>query len=102
MHRMLIFCCFLAWGLSLVSCKKDPEICADCLEDNVFKQAILDTTPYVLNVPSWLPKPIIPSDNVLTMKGVALGRRLFYDPILSKDSTLSCAGCHSLNKSFTD
>jgi hypothetical protein len=52
MHRILIFCCFLTLGLSLVSCKKDPEICVDCLEDLAFKQAVPDSTPYVLNVPS--------------------------------------------------
>ena len=102
MLRILIFCGVLAWCLSLVSCKKDPEICVDCLDDIAFKQAVHDTMPYALNVPSWLPKPIIPSDNLLTIKGVALGRRLFYDPILSKDSTQSCASCHSLDKSFTD
>jgi cytochrome c peroxidase len=87
---------------SFVSCKKEPEVCADCLEDVAFKNAVYDSTPFVLNIPAWLPKPIIPADNSLTIKGVALGRRLFYDPILSKDSTQSCASCHTLEKSFTD
>ena len=41
MHRILIFCCFFAWGISLVSCKKDPEICVDCLDDLAFKQNIV-------------------------------------------------------------
>ncbi|HOZ52417.1 MAG TPA: cytochrome-c peroxidase, partial [Chitinophagaceae bacterium] len=30
----------------------------------------------------------------ISEQGFQLGRRLFYDPILSKDSTISCASCH--------
>jgi cytochrome c peroxidase len=33
---------------------------------------------------------------------IALGRKLFYDPRLSKDNTLSCASCHNPNVGFTD
>ena len=31
-----------------------------------------------------------------------LGRDLFYDPILSSDSTISCASCHSQTHGFGD
>jgi cytochrome c peroxidase len=34
--------------------------------------------------------------------GVALGRRLFFDPILSKDSTISCGSCHHPAQAFAD
>lgn len=34
------------------------------------------------------------SKNRLTRQVIELGRRLFYDPILSRDSTISCASCH--------
>ena len=44
----------------------------------------------------------IPADNPLTVEGVALGRLLFHDPILSADSTLSCAGCHEQSNGFGD
>ena len=33
-------------------------------------------------------------DNPLTESRVALGRKLFFDPILSHDGTVSCASCH--------
>jgi cytochrome c peroxidase len=33
---------------------------------------------------------------------VALGRMLFYDPILSGDGARTCATCHQLDKAFTD
>ncbi len=44
----------------------------------------------------------IPEDNPLTAEKVALGRRLFFDPILSRDFTLSCASCHDPRRAFTD
>ena len=33
---------------------------------------------------------------------VALGKRLFYDSVLSANNQRSCAGCHQPNKAFTD
>lgn len=33
---------------------------------------------------------------------VALGRRLFTDPVVSRDSTVSCAGCHRPGHRFAD
>jgi cytochrome c peroxidase len=47
-------------------------------------------------------RPQIPADNQLTNEGVKLGRMLFYDPILSADSTVSCASCHNQKHGFTD
>ncbi|MCO6475648.1 MAG: hypothetical protein J5I94_03455 [Phaeodactylibacter sp.] len=38
----------------------------------------------------------------MTVAGVELGRRLFYDPILSADSSRSCASCHLPERAFTD
>ena len=58
--------------------------------------------PYDLDLPDWMGKPVIPEDNPLTKEGVALGRMLFYDPILSSDGSLSCAGCHVPELGFAD
>ena len=33
---------------------------------------------------------------------IALGKQLFFDPILSSDSSLSCASCHKPNFAFAD
>jgi cytochrome c peroxidase len=44
----------------------------------------------------------IPRDNPPTVETIALGRRLFYDPKLSSDGTISCASCHDPAKGFTD
>lgn len=59
-------------------------------------------TPYELNIPKGFPQPNIPSDNPMTEEGVSLGKKLFYDPILSKNNTHSCASCHFQSNSFSD
>jgi len=38
--------------------------------------------------------------NPLDSTTIELGRALFYDPILSQDSTISCASCHSSYNAF--
>src|SRR5437763_15691374 len=40
------------------------------------------------------------ADNPLTPARVALGRRLFFDPILSADNTVACASCHRPDHGF--
>lgn len=46
-------------------------------------------------IPKGWPKPNYDfSKNKVTTAGFNLGRKLFYDPILSKDSSISCASCH--------
>jgi cytochrome c peroxidase len=57
---------------------------------------------YNVVLPAGFPKLIVPTDNPLTLDGVELGRKLFYDPILSKDSSKSCFSCHIQSKAFTD
>ncbi|MDX1349917.1 MAG: cytochrome c peroxidase [Putridiphycobacter sp.] len=58
--------------------------------------------PYVLKLPEGFPEPVIPENNQLTKERIELGRRLFYDPILSVDSSISCASCHNQSLGFAD
>jgi cytochrome c peroxidase len=44
----------------------------------------------------------IPENNPLTQESVLLGRRLFYDPLLSSNNQVSCATCHKQALAFTD
>ena len=44
----------------------------------------------------------LPADNPLTQEAFELGRRLFYDPRLSSDNTVSCSTCHMQHLAFTD
>jgi cytochrome c peroxidase len=61
-----------------------PAVPRDTLPDKLS----LDVIPLGLS-----PRPI-PADNPLTAARVRLGRRLFFDPILSADGTVACASCH--------
>ncbi|MEC4003480.1 cytochrome c peroxidase [Flavobacterium sp. SUN052] len=64
--------------------------------------AKLAFTPIYFEVPKGWSKPHYDfSKNPLTEEGFQLGRKLFYDPILSKDSTISCASCHLQQTGFT-
>jgi cytochrome c peroxidase len=62
--------------------------------------------PYNLEIPilfeEKLIAPIIPANNPLTEEGIALGKKLFFDSILSGDGSQSCASCHNPKKAFTD
>lgn len=80
--------------LSIISCK-------DVI--NEIPQNPFQTTPYYFNYnTSLLPPPRIPADNPISVEGVQLGRMLFYDPILSSDSSQSCSSCHDQKNAFTD
>ncbi|MCF6129518.1 c-type cytochrome [Flavobacterium sp. AS60] len=60
------------------------------------------TTPLYLDVPKGWPKPKYDFEkNPLTEEGFQLGRNLFYDPILSRDNTISCQSCHLQQTGFT-
>jgi cytochrome c peroxidase len=60
------------------------------------------TTPIYFEVPKGWPKPQYDfKKNPLTEEGFQLGRKLFYDPILSRDNTISCASCHLQQTGFT-
>ena len=53
-------------------------------------------------LPRWFPVPNVPTDNPITEEKVELGRHLFYEPMLSGNSTFSCAMCHQQALAFTD
>lgn len=71
-----------------------------------------DPVSVFINIPSYvlqigqnipvIPQMSIPEENTLTEDGIQLGRHLFYDTILSADSTQSCSSCHLPSGSFTD
>lgn len=40
--------------------------------------------------------------NPMTKDGVVLGRKLFFEPLMSGNNKISCASCHHQDKAFTD
>lgn len=61
-----------------------------------------EVTPYQLQIPGHFPAMQIPADNPMTVEGVALGRKLFYETRLSLDNSIACASCHVQENSFGD
>ena len=64
----------------------------------------IDFSPnaYFPEVPPEFPAIELPDNNDLTIEKIELGQHLFFDPILSADSTMACASCHFPEKGFTD
>ncbi|HYG97978.1 MAG TPA: cytochrome c peroxidase [Terriglobales bacterium] len=58
--------------------------------------------PISINAPLGLPPVPVPADNPPTAETIALGRRLYYDPVLSVDNSTSCASCHAPAAGFAD
>ena len=50
--------------------------------------------------PAHFPAPFIPAGNEPNAPRIELGKALFYDPILSIDSSMSCASCHVADHAF--
>jgi cytochrome c peroxidase len=53
-------------------------------------------------VPDTFAPVVAPDHNPLTAEKISLGRRLFFDPVLSSDHTISCASCHLPDRAFSD
>jgi cytochrome c peroxidase len=48
------------------------------------------------------PAPPVPSGNLMTKDKIALGKRLFFDPRLSVNGSISCAFCHVPTAGYAD
>lgn len=65
----------------------------------IFSYSLQDLS---LIYPSYFPKPVYDfKKNPLKSSMVQLGRKLFYDPVLSRDNTISCSSCHLSNQAFS-
>ena len=82
--------------LSCVSCRMANNA-DDALGRIPFHSDTLDLRPPI----GFPPFPRFPY-GALTKQGIALGRQLFFDPILSGDSSMSCSSCHQPQLAFTD
>jgi cytochrome c peroxidase len=57
-------------------------------------------TDWFSEYPAHFPAPMIPSGNEPNATRIELGKALFYDPVLSIDSSISCASCHLADHAF--
>jgi len=56
----------------------------------------------IMEVPLGFPDIEYPEGNEYTFERWSLGKALFYDSILSKDGSISCASCHDPSLAFSD
>ncbi len=80
-------------GFAIVALAADgpPTLPKDTLPDS------LDIATIPLGLEKKRP---IPTENPLTKERAELGRRLFFDPILSADRSVACASCHLPDRGF--
>jgi cytochrome c peroxidase len=55
-----------------------------------------------LEIPKGFPDIDFPEDNAFSNLRWELGKKLFFDPVLSKDSSISCSTCHKPELAFAD
>lgn len=85
----------------LAACRDDD----DSINDNGNGKNDKKPTPTNLAIPAHfglVRSPIIPEDNPMTLEGIALGKKLFFEKKLSKDNSISCSSCHDPKMSFND
>lgn len=57
---------------------------------------------YLPIIPDYFPAIVYPEDNFPNAAKIALGKKLFFDPILSRDYSISCSSCHHTALAFSD
>jgi len=108
-HFPKIIIAVLAIVVCCTSCKKDPVSPTSPTKPTTpntdagdLTKIAYTPTPTEIERPENFPIMEIPADNPLTKEGIELGRRLFFDPILSANQEMACAGCHLPSSAFTD
>ena len=95
MRKVYFILSFLLFICVLHACKKDNN-----------PSEVYTPVSYAIQVPDFVNvfagAPVIPADNPTTVSGVSLGRKLFYETMLSNDLTMNCASCHKQANSFDD
>jgi cytochrome c peroxidase len=89
------FSLFCLWVFACCDTEFDPN-------DDLSSIPYIEPQPYIITYPDKFPAAPEDSTNPRTIAGVQLGRHLFFDPILSLDSTIACASCHKPELGFTD
>ena len=104
MLRLLSVTVFALIGVSVGVVVNDPTPLNKSNDDDK-KLPVLpkDTLPQsrdLNTIPDGLDARVIPDSNPLTPEVVELGRKIFFDPILSEDNSVSCASCHQPELGF--
>ena len=58
--------------------------------------------PELMEIPEHFPNVEFPDGTEFTLDRWKLGKKLFYDNVMSIDSSISCASCHKQELGFSD
>lgn len=61
-----------------------------------------DDAPFEVEVPRNLGEMPVPENNPFNQETIFLGKKLFFDPILSGNNKVSCGSCHFQENAFAD
>ena len=93
--RFKVSAWFIVLSTTFLACTKDnPDNTGNCNAGRA--------TPVTLERPTRFPAIADFSYNPMTVEGIALGKKLFYEKRLSADNTISCGSCHKQQYNFSD
>src|ERR1043165_558012 len=103
MRKVVLFVVFsLILLVSLQNCKPEPPVTPPPTDAD----SLYVGTPYSfvgISPPLFrFPSITTPYKDSLTLEGIELGRRLFYDKHLSSTGQMACASCHKQEFAFSD
>lgn len=85
--RKAIFPVLLCCMAAIAACRPEPD---------------LPLAERLVQPPAGFPPIPFPADNAFTEARWQLGKKIFHDPILSIDSSISCASCHKIQHALAD
>lgn len=87
--------------LGLYSCKEDVSF-DNRPDSNGENDTIVSTINEIKKPLPFMPPPLINPNNPPTVEGLRLGKKLFYDKMLSGNNAQNCASCHHPSAAFSD
>ena len=87
LYRIFKYSVLPFFAITIISCSQEEEYVPIRLEDG------LNALPLSVNTPA---------DNPTTTEKVALGKKLFWDPVLSGNFDVACATCHHPDNGWGD
>ena len=100
LHFFLFILCFCL-AIHAVGIGAQPSVSVPTLPSTPYEYANV-ALPAHFNDAAIVSADNTPITNPITNEGAALGRVLFYDPLLSANDTISCSSCHRQEFGFSD
>ncbi|MFK7934004.1 MAG: cytochrome-c peroxidase [Saprospiraceae bacterium] len=98
--KNIIFLCLLSIIIVLANCTDSPDSAYESRhQKRVEKRATLAAKSRVGALPLQVKSP---ADNPISKEKIALGKSLFYDPILSGDKDVACVTCHHPSTGYAE